>query len=120
MAQMAENGTYKPGCSLSHPRSCPGCGQLACSLAPQASHGHASRTMSTSPHMCRTPAPPSMYMQQDDVVIRVRQLPHDMVVVDLRSRSRVGQGDMGANAGRILAFQGHLQQLLAKQHLVRL
>ena len=39
----------------------------------------------------------------DDVVIRVR--PADGgVVVDLRSKSRDGQGDLGANADRIRAF----------------
>ena len=41
---------------------------------------------------------------RDDIVIRVRPDPKG-ARIDLRSRSRVGRGDMGANAARILAFQ---------------
>lgn len=40
---------------------------------------------------------------KDDVVIRIR--PHDEgALVDMRSKSRVGKGDFGANAKRIKAF----------------
>ncbi len=43
----------------------------------------------------------------DDVAIRIR--PEGLGSrVDMRSRSRVGQGDLGANARRILAFQAAL------------
>jgi uncharacterized protein (DUF1499 family) len=40
---------------------------------------------------------------EDDVVIRVRAR-GSAARVDLRSRSRFGQGDLGANAARIRAF----------------
>ena len=43
----------------------------------------------------------------DDVVIRVRPQGAGSVV-DLRSNSRVGGGDLGANAGRIRAFRDRL------------
>lgn len=43
----------------------------------------------------------------DDVVIRVRPRGAGSVV-DLRSNSRVGGGDLGANAGRIRAFRDRL------------
>ena len=42
---------------------------------------------------------------QDDVVIRVRPDPAGGSRVDMRSKSRVGQGDLGANAARIRAFE---------------
>lgn len=40
---------------------------------------------------------------QDDVVIRVREA-QGQVAIDLRSVSRIGQSDLGANAKRIAAF----------------
>ncbi len=40
----------------------------------------------------------------DDIVIRVRPSPAGSRI-DLRSKSRVGRGDLGANAARLLAFQ---------------
>ena len=40
---------------------------------------------------------------KDDVVIRIRPLPGGSLL-DLRSVSRVGKGDIGANAKRINAF----------------
>jgi hypothetical protein len=46
---------------------------------------------------------------KDDVVIRIRTNA-DGTLVDLRSVSRVGVGDIGANAKRIRAFLGRLQQ----------
>ena len=46
---------------------------------------------------------------KDDVVIRVRGS-HDGAQVDLRSVSRVGEGDIGANAKRIRAFLEAFQQ----------
>jgi uncharacterized protein (DUF1499 family) len=43
----------------------------------------------------------------DDIVIRVR--PQDAGSrLDIRSKSRVGRGDLGANARRIRAFAGEL------------
>jgi uncharacterized protein (DUF1499 family) len=44
----------------------------------------------------------------DDVVIRVRP-DGDGARVDMRSRSRVGQGDLGANAKRVRAYMAALQ-----------
>ena len=45
---------------------------------------------------------------KDDIVIRVRSNAQG-TLVDLRSVSRVGQGDLGANARRIRRFQQQLQ-----------
>jgi uncharacterized protein (DUF1499 family) len=45
---------------------------------------------------------------KDDIVVRIRSNA-DGSVVDMRSVSRVGQSDMGANAARIRAFQQALQ-----------
>lgn len=44
----------------------------------------------------------------DDVVVRVRPADGGGSVVDLRSKSRVGQGDIGANAARIRRFAAEL------------
>ncbi len=50
----------------------------------------------------------------DDVVVRVRPHPQGSGVqgsrVDVRSRSRAGRGDLGANAARIRAFQDALTE----------
>jgi uncharacterized protein (DUF1499 family) len=40
----------------------------------------------------------------DDVVVRVRPAQNGGAIVDVRSKSRVGQGDIGANAARIRRF----------------
>jgi hypothetical protein len=45
-----------------------------------------------------------LFRFKDDVVVRVRDAPGGRVVVDVRSRSRVGKGDLGANAQRITAY----------------
>lgn len=45
----------------------------------------------------------------DDVVVRVTKVDEGGCVVDMRSKSRVGKGDLGANAGRIRAFFTGLQ-----------
>lgn len=45
----------------------------------------------------------SIFHFTDDVVVRIR--PHDRgAIVDVRSKSRVGKGDLGANAARIEAL----------------
>ncbi len=44
----------------------------------------------------------------DDVVIRIREEPGRGSRVDVRSKSRVGQGDLGANARRIERFLRYL------------
>ena len=44
------------------------------------------------------------YGFKDDIVIRLRAGEGGGTVVDLRSVSRVGMSDMGANAARIRAF----------------
>jgi uncharacterized protein (DUF1499 family) len=43
----------------------------------------------------------------DDIAVRLRS-EGGVTLVDVRSKSRVGQGDMGANAKRIRAFQDQL------------
>jgi uncharacterized protein (DUF1499 family) len=48
---------------------------------------------------------------QDDIVIRVRpEAGGRASVVDMRSKSRDGKGDLGANANRIRAFVARLGQ----------
>jgi uncharacterized protein (DUF1499 family) len=49
---------------------------------------------------------------QDDVVIRVRPEGNGSIV-DMRSKSRDGQGDMGVNAARIRAYVAALEQASA-------
>ena len=49
---------------------------------------------------------------RDDVVIRIGQQ-DDKVRVDIRSASRVGQTDLGANAARIVAFLDGLSSTAA-------
>ncbi len=47
----------------------------------------------------------------DDIVVRVRPsetAPESASIVDVRSRSRMGKGDLGANAARIRAFRERL------------
>ena len=41
---------------------------------------------------------------KDDVVIRIRARGPDSAVVDMRSKSRVGKGDIGVNAARIRRY----------------
>ncbi len=49
----------------------------------------------------------------DDVVVRVRPWGGGSAV-DLRSRSRVGRSDVGANAARIREFTGKLEERLRR------
>ncbi len=51
---------------------------------------------------------------QDDVAVRVRPAEGGGALVDVRSVSRVGVGDLGANANRIRAFLARLQAALAR------
>lgn len=50
---------------------------------------------------------------KDDFVVRITPKGESAVVVDLRSKSRVGISDLGANAARIRAFTKRLQDELA-------
>lgn len=50
---------------------------------------------------------------KDDVAVRVRPSPSGGAVVDVRSVSRVGVGDLGANAGRIRTFLARLRAALS-------
>ena len=45
----------------------------------------------------------------DDVVVRVRPGAQGGSIVDVRSRSRVGQSDLGANAARIRRLSAALE-----------
>lgn len=51
----------------------------------------------------------SVFGFEDDVVIRVRDS-GDKSVVDMRSKSRDGRGDLGANAARIRAYVSGLEK----------
>jgi uncharacterized protein (DUF1499 family) len=44
----------------------------------------------------------------DDIAVRMRVEGEGVTLVDVRSKSRVGRGDMGANAARIRAFRERL------------
>lgn len=49
---------------------------------------------------------------RDDVMVEVRPAPDGGSIVAMRSKSRVGRGDMGANARRIRAFLDDLRARL--------
>jgi len=49
-----------------------------------------------------------LFLFVDDILVRVRPGEGGGAVVDLRSKSRVGQGDLGANAARIRRFMEKL------------
>ncbi len=54
----------------------------------------------------------------DDIIVRVRPAeasPESASIVDVRSRSRMGQGDLGANAARIRAFREKLAAPATKE-----
>jgi uncharacterized protein (DUF1499 family) len=51
-----------------------------------------------------------LFKWKDDVVVRIRPDGDGACVVDLRSRSREGKGDLGANARRIRHFLEALQE----------
>ncbi|MCP5151037.1 MAG: DUF1499 domain-containing protein [Ectothiorhodospiraceae bacterium] len=52
---------------------------------------------------------------RDDVEVRIVPLGSEGVQVLVRSRSRVGRGDLGANAGRVATFQRALAEQLARR-----
>lgn len=51
---------------------------------------------------------------KDDVVIRIDLQPDGMTRIDMRSMSRQGQSDLGANANRIQNFLAKLEKKLAE------
>ena len=53
----------------------------------------------------------AVFRFRDDFVIRVRSK-DDGSIVDMRSRSRLGKGDLGANAKRIREYFDHLRKEL--------
>lgn len=52
---------------------------------------------------------------EDDIVIRIRPLGSQRSVLDMRSSSREGTGDLGANAKRIREYLSKFQSVLIKQ-----
>ncbi|MEL6790092.1 MAG: DUF1499 domain-containing protein [Pseudomonadota bacterium] len=48
----------------------------------------------------------------DDFIVRIQTIPNGDVRVDLRSKSRIGRSDLGANVARIKAFQKRLDDRL--------
>jgi uncharacterized protein (DUF1499 family) len=46
---------------------------------------------------------------KDDIVVRIREIAASRSRVDVRSKSRVGRGDLGANARRIRTFTAALR-----------
>lgn len=57
---------------------------------------------------------------RDDVIIRITQIEPDKVRVDMRSCSRVGSGDYGVNAERIVSFMADLSESLARSSMPNL
>ncbi len=64
---------------------------------------HADRAAGIVQAVART----RLFRFEDDVVVRIRE-DGGKSLVDLRSRSRIGMGDRGANAQRIQTFLAHL------------
>jgi uncharacterized protein (DUF1499 family) len=64
---------------------------------------HTDRTAGVVQAVART----RLFRYEDDVVIRIRP-EGEGSLVDMRSRSRIGKGDRGANAARIAAFMAGL------------
>lgn len=54
----------------------------------------------------------ALYGFKDDIVIRVKANPSGGTILDIRSASRVGEGDLGANAARIETFMKTLKTSL--------
>lgn len=64
----------------------------------------------------RGTATSSLFRFRDDITIRVRPVDGELgAMVDMRSRSRDGKGDLGVNARRIRAFLTDLQSVLARR-----
>lgn len=57
---------------------------------------------------------------RDDVIIRITQVESDKIRVDMRSCSRVGSGDFGVNAERIVSFMSDLSESLARSSMPNL
>jgi uncharacterized protein (DUF1499 family) len=51
----------------------------------------------------------------DDIIIRVKPVSKDETRIDIRSRSRIGRHDLGANARRVLKIIDELTRLAALQ-----
>jgi uncharacterized protein (DUF1499 family) len=90
------------------------------SVAPAEAYERALRTARAMPTWTVTRADPAapaieavatsrVFRFQDDIVIRVRPDPAGGSRVDMRSKSRDGQGDIGANTTRIRAFVDALE-----------
>ena len=72
------------------------------------SPGLARSSASTKPtDASKPPTPRVLFRFVDDIVVRIRTAPGGSIV-DVRSTSRVGESDLGANAARIRAFREHL------------
>lgn len=56
----------------------------------------------------------SLMRFKDDLVIEVRPEPTGQSSVHMRSRSRVGKSDLGANAARIKAFLSDVHSVVSK------
>jgi uncharacterized protein (DUF1499 family) len=60
-----------------------------------------------------TVATTPVFRFRDDVTVTVARDGSDGAVVNMRSHSRVGKGDLGANARRIRAFQADLARRMS-------
>ncbi|MBU1294319.1 MAG: DUF1499 domain-containing protein [Gammaproteobacteria bacterium] len=57
---------------------------------------------------------------RDDVVIRITQIEPKKIRIDMRSCSRVGSGDFGVNAERIVSFMTDLSESLSRSSMPNL
>ncbi|MFP4519620.1 MAG: DUF1499 domain-containing protein [Oceanicaulis sp.] len=82
----------------------------AAALDTARSMGWTVSTASESAGMFEATATTFWFGFKDDVVVRVTETGMDGAVVDVRSVSRVGMSDLGANAARIEAFSERLRE----------
>lgn len=60
-------------------------------------------TLNTEKRIIQAVATTKLLRFKDDVIIKVDQV-EDKAIVQMRSKSRLGRGDLGANATRILNY----------------
>jgi uncharacterized protein (DUF1499 family) len=122
--QLAENAgrdmTYPPAFAETQRGCCADLHPARISASPTEAVQRAERTAKTMPNWTVTEvdrehgtieaiAESVVFGFKDDIVIRVRP-DGAMTIVDMRSKSRQGRGDQGANAARIRQYVGALEQ----------
>jgi uncharacterized protein (DUF1499 family) len=107
--------SYPPSFAAVQQQCCGDLQPLHVALPPGEAFAHARRVAETRPRWTVTHADPAtstveavatskLFHFQDDVVIRIRPAADGQTILDVRSKSRDGQGDFGVNAARIRDF----------------